>query len=75
MALGTIRLITVPVTDQERAKAFYVDRLGFMVKMDYTLGAAESGVAGAGARWLMLTPVGCAYPIRGEILALPKPEC
>jgi len=58
MALGTIGLVTVPVTDQERAKTFYADLLGFTVKMDYTMGAAESGVAGAGARWLMLTPPG-----------------
>jgi catechol 2,3-dioxygenase-like lactoylglutathione lyase family enzyme len=50
MALGSISLITVAVTDQERAKAFYVDRLGFTVKFDY---AMEEG-----NRWIMLTPPG-----------------
>jgi catechol 2,3-dioxygenase-like lactoylglutathione lyase family enzyme len=50
MALGTITLITVPVTDQERAKAFYVDQLGFAVKFDYVM---DDGI-----RWVMLTPPG-----------------
>jgi catechol 2,3-dioxygenase-like lactoylglutathione lyase family enzyme len=50
MSLGTITLITVPVTDQGRAKAFYVDQLGFTVKFDYPMPD--------GNRWLMLTPPG-----------------
>jgi catechol 2,3-dioxygenase-like lactoylglutathione lyase family enzyme len=58
MGLGTISLVTVPVSDQERAKAFYVDLLGFTVKFDYEMPAEEAGAAGAGARWLMLTPPG-----------------
>jgi uncharacterized glyoxalase superfamily protein PhnB len=58
MALSSINLVSVPVTDQDRAKAFYVDQLGFTVKFDYTMGAAEAGEAGAGSRWLMLTPPG-----------------
>jgi catechol 2,3-dioxygenase-like lactoylglutathione lyase family enzyme len=63
MTLGSISLITVPVTDQERAKAFYVDVLGFTVKMDYVMGAEIAGTAGAGARWLALTPPGGAPDI------------
>lgn len=29
MELGRITLVTIPVTNQDRAKAFYVDQLGF----------------------------------------------
>jgi catechol 2,3-dioxygenase-like lactoylglutathione lyase family enzyme len=58
MALGSISLVTVPVSDQDRAKAFYVDALGFTVKMDYVMDAGQAGTAGAGARWVMLTPPG-----------------
>jgi catechol 2,3-dioxygenase-like lactoylglutathione lyase family enzyme len=58
MALGSISLITVPVTDQDRAKAFYVDELGFTEKFDYVMDAEQAGTAGAGARWVMLTPPG-----------------
>lgn len=58
MSLGNVSLITVPVTDQDRAKAFYVDVLDFAVKMDYLMGAEVAGAARAGARWLMLTPPG-----------------
>lgn len=50
MTLGTINLISVPVTDQDRAKQFYVDTLGFTVKYDY--------VMDEGNRWVMLTPPG-----------------
>jgi catechol 2,3-dioxygenase-like lactoylglutathione lyase family enzyme len=58
MALGSITLVTVPVTDQDRAKAFYVDTLGFTVKFDYVMSTEEAGAAGPGKRWLMLTPPG-----------------
>jgi uncharacterized glyoxalase superfamily protein PhnB len=56
MGLRDITLVTVPVTDQERSKAFYVDTFGFTVKFDYVMGAEEAGAAGPGARWLMLSP-------------------
>lgn len=56
MGLGQISLITVPVTDQERAKSFYIDVLGFNEKVDYVMGATEAGSASGGARWLMLSP-------------------
>ncbi|HYN92812.1 MAG TPA: VOC family protein [Pilimelia sp.] len=58
MTLGTITLITVPVTDQDRAKTFYVDTLGFSVTFDYVMDEATAGGAGGGARWVMLTPPG-----------------
>ncbi|GAB3815025.1 VOC family protein [Micromonospora zhanjiangensis] len=53
MALGAINLVTVPVTDQDRAKKFYVETLGFEEKFDYVMAAAG---AGGGSRWVMLTP-------------------
>ena len=55
-----ISLVTIPVTDQERSKAFYVDALDFTVTMDFEMGADVAGTAGAGARWLTLTPPGAA---------------
>jgi catechol 2,3-dioxygenase-like lactoylglutathione lyase family enzyme len=58
MALRSISLVSVPVTDQDRAKEFYVDKLGFTVKFDFVMDAAEAGSAGAEARWVMLTPPG-----------------
>jgi catechol 2,3-dioxygenase-like lactoylglutathione lyase family enzyme len=58
MALRSINLVTVPVTDQDRAKAFYVDTLGFTVKLDYVMTAEEAGAAGPRSRWLTLTPPG-----------------
>jgi uncharacterized glyoxalase superfamily protein PhnB len=56
VALGAINLVTVPVTDQDRAKKFYVEALGFEEKFDYVMGAAGTGDAGGGSRWVMLTP-------------------
>jgi catechol 2,3-dioxygenase-like lactoylglutathione lyase family enzyme len=50
MTLGSINLVSVPVTDQDGAKRFYVDRLGFAEKFDY--------VMDEGGRWVMLTPPG-----------------
>ena len=43
-------MISIPVTDQERAKAFYVKTLGFDVIAD-----AEFG---QGSRWIQLAPEG-----------------
>ena len=34
----TLELIVVPVTDIDRAKAFYVDQVGFDVNVDHTAG-------------------------------------
>jgi catechol 2,3-dioxygenase-like lactoylglutathione lyase family enzyme len=50
MTLGSINLVTVPVSDQDASRTFYVDTLGFAVKFDY--------VMDDGMRWLMLTPPG-----------------
>lgn len=46
---------TVFVLDQEQAKDFYTDKLGFEVRNDLTMGEAFEG-AGAGFRWLTVGP-------------------
>jgi len=48
--LGSINLISVPVSDQDRAKEFYLRTLGFTEKFDY--------IMGEGVRWVMLSPPG-----------------
>jgi uncharacterized glyoxalase superfamily protein PhnB len=58
MTLKHISLISIPVTDQEKARDFYVTGLGFTVKLDLVMDEQTAGSAGAGARWLMLTPPG-----------------
>lgn len=55
MALTNLEVISVPVSDQERAKRFYVDKLGFTVQMD--------GEFGEGMRWVMLRPPGASTSI------------
>lgn len=55
MALGHIDIVSVPVADQDRAKAFYTDVLGFEVKADTPMGD--------GMRWLQLAPPGASTSI------------
>lgn len=47
--------VGVLVLDQDRAKAFYTDKLGFTVTQDVSMGEAFEG-AGAGFRWLTVSP-------------------
>jgi catechol 2,3-dioxygenase-like lactoylglutathione lyase family enzyme len=47
--------IFVPVTDQERALAFYTDTLGFEKRSDF--------VYGGGIRWIEVAPPGAANTI------------
>lgn len=47
MTINDIRVVSVPVSDQERAKAFYVDRLGFEVREDRSV---------PGMRWVLVAP-------------------
>ena len=51
----TLELVVVPVTDMDRAKAFYVDQAGFDVVVDHTAGDF---------RVIQLTPPGsaCFHP-------------
>ena len=55
MQIKHIGLVSVPVKDQDVAKSFYVDVLGFNVIMD--------GPFNRGARWIMLTPKGAETAI------------
>jgi catechol 2,3-dioxygenase-like lactoylglutathione lyase family enzyme len=55
MALNNLELVSVPVSDQERAKRFYAGKLGFTVLMDDTFGQ--------GMRWVMLRPPGSGTSI------------
>jgi catechol 2,3-dioxygenase-like lactoylglutathione lyase family enzyme len=50
-----LELVPVPVSDVDRAKAFYVDRVGFRADHDHTL--SES------LRFVQLTPPGSACSI------------
>ena len=43
------------VLDQDAARSFYTDQLGFEVRFDVTTGAEYEG-AGAGLRWLTVGP-------------------
>ena len=45
-----LRLVSIPVADVDRAKAFYVDTLGFEERFD--------GPFGEGMRWVELAPPG-----------------
>jgi lactoylglutathione lyase len=47
--------VAVPVSDQERAVRFYVDRLGFEVLRDVPMGN--------GARWVQVGPPGGRVPV------------
>jgi catechol 2,3-dioxygenase-like lactoylglutathione lyase family enzyme len=53
----SVDIVSVPVTDQERAKAFYTDVLGFGLREDADLGE--------GRRWVELVP-----PAGGASVAL-----
>jgi catechol 2,3-dioxygenase-like lactoylglutathione lyase family enzyme len=55
MALTNLEVVSVPVSDQDRAKNFYRDKLGFSVQMDSSFGD--------GMRWVMLRPPGSATSI------------
>jgi catechol 2,3-dioxygenase-like lactoylglutathione lyase family enzyme len=47
--------VAVPVSDQERAVRFYVDRLGFEVLLDVPMGD--------GGRWVQVAPKGGRVPL------------
>jgi lactoylglutathione lyase len=50
-----VRAVGIPVVDQERALAFYVDTLGFETRLDVPLGG--------GNRWIEVAPPGAATSI------------
>jgi catechol 2,3-dioxygenase-like lactoylglutathione lyase family enzyme len=47
--------VAIPVSDQERAVRFYVDRLGFEVRLDLPMGD--------GGRWVQVAPRGGRVPV------------
>jgi catechol 2,3-dioxygenase-like lactoylglutathione lyase family enzyme len=47
--------VAVPVSDQERALSFYVQKLGFEVRLDVPMGD--------GGRWLQVAPPGGREPV------------
>lgn len=49
MNITHVQLLTVPVSDQDAAKSFYADTLGFEVVADQSIGPI---------RWLQLAPKG-----------------
>ncbi|MFD9366647.1 glyoxalase superfamily protein [Streptomyces sp. NPDC060020] len=49
MSISHISFVTLPVTDQDRALAFYTDVLGFEVRADRQVGPM---------RWLQVAPAG-----------------
>lgn len=55
MAINSFEIISVPVSDQQRAKAFYRDVLGFEVIRDEPMGPE--------ARWIQLAPRGQSMTI------------
>lgn len=55
MAITNIQLLSLPVTDQDRAKNFYVDTLGFELLGDNRMGPDQ--------RWVQVAPKGAATSI------------
>jgi catechol 2,3-dioxygenase-like lactoylglutathione lyase family enzyme len=50
MAITHIQLLSLPVADQDRARDFYLDTLGFTLVSDTTMGP--------GQRWVQVAPPG-----------------
>ena len=50
-----LEVVTIPVSDVDRAKAFYADKVGFVVDLDTRIGD--------GSRLVQLTPPGSACSI------------
>jgi predicted enzyme related to lactoylglutathione lyase len=59
--ISQVKFASIPVQDQERALAFYRDKLGFEVTTDAPMGP--------GARWIELRPPGAQT---GVVLFTPK---
>jgi len=55
MSIESFEIVSVPVSDQQRAKKFYVDVLGFDLIRDVPMGP--------GTQWIQLAPKGCATTI------------
>jgi catechol 2,3-dioxygenase-like lactoylglutathione lyase family enzyme len=55
MAITAVQLFSLPVTDQDRARGFYVDVLGFELVNDSEMGP--------GMRWVQVRPPGAATSV------------
>jgi predicted enzyme related to lactoylglutathione lyase len=55
MSIVSFEIVSVPVSDQEGAKNFYRDVLGFELLRDDPMGP--------GVRWIQLAPPGCSTTI------------
>lgn len=55
MAIVSFEIISVPVSDQELAKQFYRDVLGFELLREESMGPS--------GKWIQLAPKGCATTI------------
>jgi catechol 2,3-dioxygenase-like lactoylglutathione lyase family enzyme len=55
MSIGYIQLLSLPVADQDRARAFYTDKLGFDLVADNPMGPDQ--------RWVQVAPKGAATGI------------
>ena len=55
MAIVSFEIISVPVSNQEKSKAFYRDILGFNLLRDEPMGPST--------RWIQLAPPGCSTTI------------
>jgi catechol 2,3-dioxygenase-like lactoylglutathione lyase family enzyme len=55
MTISSFEIISVPVSDQERAKQFYRDVLGFDLLREEAMGPT--------GKWIQLAPKGCATTI------------
>ena len=53
--ISEVHTVTVPVADQDRALAFYVDKLGFEKRLDVSYGQ--------GQRWIEVAPAGAQTTI------------
>jgi catechol 2,3-dioxygenase-like lactoylglutathione lyase family enzyme len=53
--INQVGAVFVPVTDQDRALTFYIDKLGFEKRADFTYGE--------GHRWIEVAPPGAANTI------------
>ena len=55
MAVTAVQLFSLPVTDQDRARDFYVDVLGFELVNETEMGP--------GMRWVQVTPPGASTSV------------
>lgn len=55
MAIKDIQVVSIPVSDQEAAKTFYVETLGFELRADASFGEGEHQ-----QRWVEVAPAGAS---------------